>query len=55
MGDANCPECGGGYEVSGELVMDGEILTATCHNCQTEFDVEASVSFNMAMAGAHTV
>lgn len=48
MGDANCPECGGGYEVSGELVMDGEILTATCNDCQTEFDVEASVTFNMA-------
>lgn len=48
MGDANCPECGGGYEVSSMLVMDGEILTATCNDCQTEFDVEASVTFNMA-------
>lgn len=49
MGDANCPECGGGYEVNnGELVMDGEILTATCHDCKTEFDVEVNVYFNMA-------
>lgn len=48
MGDANCPECGGGYEVSSVLVMDGDIVTATCIKCGTEFDVEASVSFNMA-------
>ncbi len=48
MGDANCPECGGGYEVNGELVMDGETLTATCIKCGTEFYVEASVTFNMA-------
>lgn len=48
MGDANCPECGGGYEVNSLLVMDSETLTATCNDCQTELDVEASVSFNMA-------
>ena len=47
MGDANCPECGGGYTCQ-DQVADQEVVTATCRNCQTDFDVEASVSFNMA-------
>lgn len=47
MGDANCPECGGGYTCQ-DLVMDSEVVTATCRDCKTEFDVEASVTFNMA-------
>jgi len=47
MGDANCPECGDGYTCQ-DQVADQEVVTATCRDCQTEFDVEASVSFNMA-------
>lgn len=47
MGDANCPECGGGYTCQ-DQVADQEVVTATCRDCKTEFDVEASVSFNMA-------
>lgn len=43
MGDANCSECGGGYTCE-EWVRDGEVVTATCRDCQTEFDVEASVT-----------
>lgn len=27
---------------------EGDLIAETCNNCQTEFDVEASVSFNMA-------
>lgn len=47
MGDANCPECGGGYTCE-QWVSDGDVVTATCIKCGAEFDVEASVSFNMA-------
>lgn len=49
MGDANCPECGGGYEVEDNHPYDGDIQTATCRSCGTKFEVEAEVkvSFNM--------
>lgn len=50
MGNANCPECGGGYEVEDDHPYDGDIQTATCLSCGAKFDVEAevNVSFNMA-------
>lgn len=49
MGDANCPKCGGGFELEDGYSNDGDIITATCRDCKTEFDVEVSVKITYNM------
>lgn len=50
MGDANCPECGGGYQLDEGYSSDGDIITATCRDCKNEFDVEVRVETTYWMA-----